>query len=138
MIFRRGQGKLVFVALREGDGTGLQAMISLDGVGEQRLEDFKAQVDIGDHVAVTGEVITSRRGELSVLASSWQLAAKTLRPLPNEHAPLSDEARARLLYVDLNVRPDARDNVRAKAKVLTVYKVSGGKWVAAKTGTFTG
>lgn len=118
VIFRRGQGKLVFVALREGDGTTLQAMVSLDGVGQESLDALKAQVDIGDHLAVTGEVITSRRGELSVLASSWQLAAKTLRPLPNEHKPLSDEARARLRYVDLIVRPEARENVRVKAKVL--------------------
>ncbi|WP_375001943.1 lysine--tRNA ligase [Aeromicrobium sp. CTD01-1L150] len=118
VIFRRGQGKLIFVSLRDGEGTSLQAMISLDGVGPDRLDDFKHQVDIGDHVAVTGEVITSRRGELSVLASSWQLAAKTLRPLPNEHTPLSDEARARMRYVDLIVRPEARENVRVKAKVL--------------------
>jgi lysyl-tRNA synthetase class 2 len=118
VIFRRGQGKLVFVSLREGDGTSLQAMISLDGVGEAALDALKAQVDIGDHLAVTGEVITSRRGELSVLATSWQLAAKTLRPLPNEHRPLSDDARARMRYVDLIVRPEARENVRAKAKVL--------------------
>lgn len=118
VIFRRGQGKLVFVSLREGDGTSLQAMISFDGVGEESLERFKHVVDIGDHVAVTGEVITSRRGELSVMATSWQLAAKTLRPLPNEHNPLSDEARSRMRYVDLIVRPEARENVRVKAAVL--------------------
>ncbi|WP_156464723.1 lysine--tRNA ligase [Aeromicrobium sp. Root495] len=118
VIFRRGTGKLVFVSLREGDGTSLQAMVSLDGVGEESLDRFKRLVDIGDHLAVTGEIITSRRGELSVQATGWQVAAKTLRPLPNEHKPLSDEARARLRYVDLIVRPEARDNVRVKAKVL--------------------
>ena len=67
---------------REGDGTALQAMVSLDGVGEESLDRFKQLVDIGDHLAVTGEVITSRRGELSVQASSWAIAAKTLRPMP--------------------------------------------------------
>ncbi|MDX6277000.1 MAG: lysyl-tRNA synthetase, class [Nocardioidaceae bacterium] len=118
VIFVRGTGKLVFVVLREGDGTELQAMISLAGVGEERLAAFKSLVDIGDHLAVTGEVITSRRGELSVQATSWQLAAKTVRPLPNEHNPLSDEARSRMRYVDLIVRPEARENVRVKAKVL--------------------
>jgi lysyl-tRNA synthetase class 2 len=118
VIFIRGTGKLVFVVLREGDGTELQAMISLAGVGEERLAAFKSLVDIGDHLAVTGEVITSRRGELSVQATSWQLAAKTVRPLPNEHNPLSDEARSRMRYVDLIVRPEARENVRVKAKVL--------------------
>ena len=118
VIFLRNTGKLCFVRLREGDGTELQAMLSLDGVGEERLAEFKALVDIGDHLAVTGEVITSRRGELSVQATSWQIAAKTVRPLPNEHNPLSDEARGRMRYVDLIVRPEARDNVRVKAKVL--------------------
>src|SRR5215212_5437191 len=77
VIFLRNTGKLCFVRLREGDGTELQAMLSLDGVGEEPLADFKALVDIGDHLAVTGEVITSRRGELSVQATSWQIAAKT-------------------------------------------------------------
>ena len=118
VIFVRGTGKLVFAALREGDGTPLQAMISLNGVGEEQLALFKSTVDIGDHLAVTGEIITSKRGELSVMASGWQIAAKTIRPLPNEHNPLSDEARSRMRYVDLIVRPEARDNVRVKAKVM--------------------
>lgn len=118
VIFLRNTGKLCFARLREGDGTELQAMLSLADVGEESLVDFKGLVDIGDHLAVTGEVITSRRGELSVQASSWHMAAKTMRPLPNEHNPLSDEARSRMRYVDLIVRPEARENVRAKAKIL--------------------
>ena len=67
VIFLRNTGKLCFATLREGDGTELQAMLSLDRVGEERLADWKRLVDLGDHVGVTGEVITSRRGELSVL-----------------------------------------------------------------------
>jgi lysyl-tRNA synthetase class 2 len=63
-------------------------------------------------------VITSRRGELSVQATEWELAAKTLRPLPNEHRPLSDEARIRLRYVDMMIRPEPREMVRTKATVL--------------------
>ncbi|MGJ9422112.1 lysine--tRNA ligase [Aeromicrobium sp. CF3.5] len=118
VIFSRNTGKLCFARLREGDGTELQAMLSLDLVGEERLAEFKALVDIGDHLQVTGEVITSRRGELSVQATSWAMAAKTVRPLPNEHTPLSDEARSRMRYVDLIVRPEARENVRVKAKVM--------------------
>ncbi len=118
VIFLRNTGKLCFARLREGDGTELQAMLSLAQVGEQRLEDFKALVDIGDHLCVEGEVVLSRRGELSVQARAWRLAAKALRPLPNEHAPLSDEARVRLRYLDMIVRPEARDMVRAKATVL--------------------
>ena len=118
VIFLRNTGKLCFVRLREGDGTELQVMLSLADVGEESLADFKATVDLGDLLAVKGEVITSRRGELSVQVAEWSMAAKTLRPLPNEHKPLSDEARVRLRYVDMIVRPEPRAMVRAKAAVL--------------------
>lgn len=118
VIFLRNTGKLCFVRLREGDGSEIQVMLSLAEVGEEALADFKALADIGDLLAVTGEVVTSRRGELSVQARSWSMAAKTLRPLPNEHKPLSDEARIRLRYVDMMIRPEPREMVRAKAAVL--------------------
>ena len=118
VIFLRNTGKLCFVRLREGDGTELQVMLSLADLGEEELARFKALVDIGDLLAVQGEVITSRRGELSVQATGWQMAAKTLRPLPNEHRPLNEEARVRLRYVDLIVRAEAREMVRTKAAVL--------------------
>ena len=118
VIFVRNTGKLCFAKLRDGDGTELQAMFSLDRIGSERLEAWKRQVDIGDHVGVTGEVITSRRGELSVLADSWALTAKALRPLPVAHKPLSEEARVRQRYVDLIVRPQARQTVRTRAQVV--------------------
>jgi lysyl-tRNA synthetase class 2 len=118
VIFQRNTGKLCFAKLREGDGSEIQVMLSLADVGEESLAEFKSLVDIGDLLAVKGEVITSRRGELSVSATEWQLAAKTLRPLPNEHRPLSDEARIRLRYVDMMIRPEAREMVRTKATVL--------------------
>lgn len=118
VIFIRNSGKLCFATLREGDGTELQAMLSLDRIGVERLDDWKRLVDLGDHVGVTGEVITSRRGELSVLADSWSMTAKALRPLPVAHRPLSEEARVRQRYVDLIVRPQARETVRTRAKVV--------------------
>ena len=118
IIFKRDTGKLCFVMLREGDGTELQVMLSLDKVGEVVLESWKADIDIGDIVSVTGEVITSKRGELSVLANSYVIAAKSLRPLPNEHNPLSEETRVRTRYVALIVRPEARDTARIRPQVL--------------------
>jgi lysyl-tRNA synthetase, class II len=118
VMFLRNTGKLCFVRLREGDGTELQVMLSLADLGEDSLAEFKAVVDLGDLLAVRGEVVTSRRGELSVQAHAWSLAAKTLRPLPNEYKPLSDEARIRLRYVDMMVRPEPRAMVRTKAAVL--------------------
>ena len=137
VIHQRNTGKLCFARLREGDGTELQVMLSLADVGEERLASYKALVDIGDLVGVTGEVVTSRRGELSVQATAWTMAAKALRPLPNEHSMLSDEARVRLRYVDMIVRPEARDMVRTKAAVLRSLRATldGQGYVEVETPT---
>ncbi len=118
VMFIRNSGKLCFATLREGDGTELQAMLSLDRVGADALEDWKRQVDLGDHVGIVGEVITSRRGELSVLADRWEMTAKALRPLPVAHKPMSEEARVRQRYVDLIMRPQAREMVHTRATVV--------------------
>jgi lysyl-tRNA synthetase class 2 len=118
VIFKRDTGKLCFATLREGDGTELQAMFSLDKVGESVLSQWKSDIDLGDLVSVTGEIITSKRGELSILADSYQLSAKSLRPLPVEHKPLSEETRVRMRYVDLIVRPEARFNARLRPQVM--------------------
>jgi lysyl-tRNA synthetase class 2 len=109
VVFIRNTGKLCFATLQEGlsladSGTRLQIMLSLSEVGAEALADWKAEVDLGDFVSVTGRVISSRRGELSVLASSWVLASKALRPLPTLHNELSDETRVRQRYADLVVR----------------------------------
>jgi lysyl-tRNA synthetase class 2 len=116
VIFSRNTGKLCFATLREGDAE-LQVMLSRDRVGEDALAAWKADVDLGDHVLVTGEVGTSRRGELSVFADSWCLTAKSLRPLPVAHKPMSEELRVRRRYVDLIVRDEARRTVRQRATV---------------------
>ncbi|MFZ1286171.1 MAG: amino acid--tRNA ligase-related protein, partial [Candidatus Phosphoribacter sp.] len=115
VMFVRNTGKLCFATLQEGAGTRLQIMLSLAEVGEAALGDWKSLVDLGDHVAVEGRVISSKRGELSVLVSSWQMAAKALRPLPTLHKELSEETRVRLRYADLIVRQEARDMVRTRA-----------------------
>jgi lysyl-tRNA synthetase class 2 len=118
VIFKRDTGKLCFATLREGDGTELQAMLSLDKVGQEHLDAWKSDVDLGDMVSVTGEIITSKRGELSILADSWVMASKSLRPLPNDHKPMSEETRVRMRYVDLIVRPEARTVARLRPQVM--------------------
>jgi lysyl-tRNA synthetase class 2 len=87
VVFLRNTGKLCFATIRE-DGAQLQLMLSLDRVGEQSLAAWKSDVDLGDQVFAYGEVITSRRGELSVTVDHWQITAKALRPLPVAHRPL--------------------------------------------------
>ncbi|NUT99860.1 MAG: lysine--tRNA ligase [Saccharothrix sp.] len=118
VMFLRNTGKLCFATLREGDGTELQAMLSLNNVGEESLGEWKSDVDLGDHVFVRGEVVTSRRGELSVMAHEWRMAAKALRPLPVAHKELAEETRIRQRYVDLIVREQARNTVRHRAAVV--------------------
>lgn len=118
IIFKRDTGKLCFASLREGDGTDLQVMLSLDKVGQDALDAWKSDIDLGDIVSVTGEIITSKRGELSVLASSYQIASKSLRPLPNDHKPMSEDTRVRMRYVDLIVRPEARATARMRPQVM--------------------
>ncbi len=122
VIFARNSGKLCFATLQEGDGSQLQAMISLGRVGQESLDAWKADVDLGDIVFVQGEVISSRRGELSVLADSWQIAAKALRPLPVAHKEMSEEARVRQRYVDLIVRPEARTIARQRVAVVRAVR----------------
>lgn len=98
-------------------GTRLQVMLSLADVGQEALDAWKADVDLGDHVSVTGRVVRSRRGEVSVMASSWTMASKALRPLPTLHKDLSEETRVRQRYADLIVRQEARDMVRTRAAI---------------------
>lgn len=117
VIFVRNTGKLCFAILRE-NGVELQVMLSLDKIGDEALAAWKADVDLGDLVFVHGEVISSRRGELSVLADSYRITAKALRPLPVAHKPLSEEVRVRQRYVDLIVRAEAREIVLLRSEVL--------------------
>ena len=118
VVFARNTGKLCFATLQSGDGERIQAMVSLDKVGEESLELYKELVDLGDHLFVEGEVITSKRGELSILVANWKMAAKTIRPLPNLHNDLSEEFRVRHRYIDLIVRDRAREVVKIRSQVM--------------------
>jgi len=118
VMFQRNTGKLCFATLQAGTGSRIQVMLSFDKVGEEKLEEYKELVDLGDHLFVEGEVITSKRGELSILVDSWAMAAKTIRPLPNLHNELGEEYRVRHRFVDLIVRDRAREVVQIRSKVM--------------------
>ncbi|MCD0452276.1 bifunctional lysylphosphatidylglycerol synthetase/lysine--tRNA ligase LysX [Actinocorallia sp. API 0066] len=121
MLSRVG-GKLCFATLRDGTGD-LQVMISLAGVGEEALAAWKSDIDLGDHVGIEGEIISSKRGELSIMAERWVLTSKCLRPLPEKHAGLTDpEARVRYRYVDLIVNDEARRMARLRSDTVRAVR----------------
>lgn len=117
LIFMRNTGKLCFATLQAGDGTQVQAMLSLAEVGKEALDAWKSDVDLGDFIGVRGRVIASKRGELSVMAKTWQMAAKSLRPLPVAFADMSEDTRVRHRYTDLIMREQARKNAITRIKV---------------------
>jgi lysyl-tRNA synthetase class 2 len=116
IVFSRNTGKLCFATLQAGDGSRIQAMVSLAVVGDESLQRWKELVDLGDHAFVKGEVISSRRGELSIMVSEWAIASKAILPLPNMYSELSEESRVRSRFLDLIVRDRARETVVARAK----------------------
>ena len=122
IMFQRNTGKLCFATLQEGDGTQLQVMLSLAEVGEEALADWKSDTDLGDIVSVRGRVIASKRGELSVMAKSWHMASKALRPLPVAFADMNEEQRVRYRYTDLIMREDARKNALTRIKVIAALR----------------
>jgi lysyl-tRNA synthetase class 2 len=118
IMLNRIGGKLCFATIRDGSGE-IQIMLSLDQLGAESLAQWKSDVDLGDHVGVEGEVITSKRGELSILAGRWAITAKCLRPLPDKHKGLTDpETRVRRRYLDLIVNPDARFMLKTRSEVV--------------------
>ena len=124
VVHLRNTGKLCFAALQSGDGSRIQAMVSLAEVGEEGLQRWKELVDLGDHVFVAGEVISSRRGELSIMAREWRMASKAVMPLPNLHSELSEETRVRQRYLDLIVREQARATVVARARTVASLRAT--------------
>jgi len=121
LLLIRRQGKLVFATLRDGTAA-IQLFVSQGVVGEEALAEF-AKLDLGDWVGVEGEVMTTRRGELSVKVASFRLLSKSLRPLPDKWHGLSDvDTRFRRRYVDLIVNDDARRVFRIRFAAISAIR----------------
>ena len=97
---KRGQGKVVFSDIYDKDGK-MQLFIKIDMVGEENLKQYKS-LDLGDWVSATGEVFTTKTGEVSVKVSSFELICKSLKPLPEKWHGLKDpDLRYRQREVDI-------------------------------------
>ena len=135
VVLIRVHGGICFATLRDAD-TGLQVMVSSDISGDDVLKRFKHDLDLGDHIGVTGEVVTSKKGELSVLATEWAITAKCLRPLPDKRGGLADaEARVRQRYVDLIVNSEARRMLRVRSEAVRAVRgyLSGRGYLEVET-----
>jgi lysyl-tRNA synthetase class 2 len=108
VLLRRVQGKLAFVTLRDGPGE-LQLFVNKGELGDDDFARFLAEIDRGDWVGVTGAVMKTKKGELSVNVKAFTLLSKSLRPLPEKWHGLADtDTRFRQRYVDLVANDDAR------------------------------
>lgn len=118
LMLKRGHGKLAFAVLRDGSGE-IQLMAQLDVLGEAGMASFE-DLDLGDVIGVSGSVIRSKRGELSIRITELTMLAKCLRPLPEKWHGLSDvDARFRQRELDLIVNQDARDVAMRRTKILS-------------------
>ena len=126
LMLKRGQGKLTFATLRDRDGD-VQLFVSKGVLGEgdegtAALERFN-DLDRGDWVGVEGTVMKTRKGELSVKVTDFELLSKALRPLPDKWKGLSDvDQRYRQRYVDLVVNDEARATLMVRIKAVQAIR----------------
>ena len=118
---KRGQGKVAFVVLQDATAR-MQLFCRIDNLGEEGMAAIR-QFDLGDIVEATGNVVRTRRGELSLSPKSVRLLTKSVRPLPEKFHGLSDkETRYRQRYVDLIVNDDVRETFRKRSAIVTAFR----------------
>ena len=121
ILLKRIQGKLIFATMRDRD-TEIQLFVSKAVTGDE-LFDFIDSLDLGDWVGVTGTVMTTRKGELSVKVDGLELLAKAVRPLPDKWHGLTDtDTRYRQRYADLIVNAEARDAFRIRHSIISSFR----------------
>ncbi|RLY93722.1 bifunctional lysylphosphatidylglycerol synthetase/lysine--tRNA ligase LysX [Kocuria tytonicola] len=120
----RDLGGVVFAVVEERD-VRIQVVLEERAVAPELMRLWRRAVDVGDHVSVTGTLGRSRRGEPSVLATSWCMASKSLRPVPSEHTGFTNpEARVRQRYLDLIVNKESAQLLRARSRGIAAMRQS--------------
>lgn len=121
IMSKRGQGKVVFSDIYDKDGK-MQLFIKIDMVGEENLKQYKS-LDLGDWVSATGEVFTTKTGEVSVKVSSFELICKSLKPLPEKWHGLKDpDLRYRQREVDIITNSEVKDTFIKRSKIISAMR----------------
>ncbi len=121
VMAKRVQGKIVFLELRES-GCDIQLFCRINAMGDEAFEELK-DLDVGDWIAVTGTMMRTKRGQLSVAVESFELMSKSLRPLPEKFHGLQDkEIRYRQRYVDLVMNPEVRTTFERRFKIVSAIR----------------
>ena len=121
VMAKRAQGKVAFLELMDHTGT-IQLFCRINTLGEDAFEELK-DLDVGDWIAVHGTMMRTRRGQLSVAVSSFELMSKSLRPLPEKFHGLQDkETRYRQRYVDLVVNPEVRETFKKRSRIISAIR----------------
>ena len=122
LMLRRVMGKASFITLQDESGQ-LQCYLKAKEIGDADYDLFKKYVDLGDILGVTGALMRTNTGELTLAADSVRLLAKALRPLPDKHMGLVDtEMKYRQRYVDLIADPEARRRFRLRSKIVAAMR----------------
>ena len=121
VVAKRGQGKIMFIVVRDATAE-IQLFCRINDMDEAAWSTLKA-FDLGDILGVTGVVVRTQRGQLSVAPKSATLLAKAVRPLPEKFHGLSDkETRYRQRYVDLIANDDVRETFRKRSQILSTFR----------------
>ncbi len=121
VMAKRAQGKIIFFELMDSTGR-IQLFCRINALGEEAFAEMK-DLDLGDWIGVSGLMMRTRRGQLSVAADSFELLSKSLRPLPEKFHGLSDkEIRYRQRYVDLIANEDVYQTFVKRSKILSAFR----------------
>ena len=121
VVAKRGQGKIMFIVVRDATAE-IQLFCRINDMDEAAWNTLKA-LDLGDILCVTGVVVRTQRGQLSVAPKSATLLSKAVRPLPEKFHGLSDkETRYRQRYVDLIANDDVRETFRKRSQILSTFR----------------
>ncbi|MGI6545204.1 MAG: lysine--tRNA ligase [Fastidiosipilaceae bacterium] len=121
LLSKRGMGKVSFCDLHDRSGK-IQIFTKVDLLGEERYKQWQ-NLDIGDIVGIKGEVMRTRKGEVSLRNIEYELLAKSLRPLPEKFHGLRDtDTRYRQRYLDLIVNHDVRKTFESRSLIIRTIR----------------